>query len=276
MANTLTLRQKIDEAAAFVRRETDLVPQVAVVLGSGLGNLSKHTKVSCTIPFGSIPHFPKSSVEGHAGELVIGEIGGRGVAVMNGRVHYYEGYTMQEVTFPIRVLRALGAERLILTCAAGGMNPLYERGDIVAIVDQINLTGDNPLIGPNDESLGTRFPDMSEPYDREYLKLAEDIALEEKIRLRKGVFVGVAGPNLETAAEYRYLRLIGGDVVSMSMVAEDIVAIHGKMRVAGLAVVTDMCLPDALEPASHEAILKVSQTAEPKLTKLVFRLIEKM
>lgn len=276
MAHTLTLRQRIDEAAAFVRRETDLVPEVAVVLGSGLGNLSKHTKVSSTIPFGNIPHFPKSSVEGHAGELVIGEIGGRGVAVMNGRVHYYEGYTMQEVTFPIRVLRALGAERLILTCAAGGMNSLYERGDIVAIVDQINLTGDNPLIGPNDESLGTRFPDMSEPYDRDYLKLVENIALEEKIRLRKGVFVGVAGPNLETAAEYRYLRLIGGDVVSMSMVAEDIVAIHGKMRVAGLAVVTDMCLPDALEPASHEAILKVSQTAEPKLTKLVFRLIEKM
>jgi purine-nucleoside phosphorylase len=276
MADALTLRQKIDEAGAFIRRETKLVPEVAVVLGSGLGNLSKHTKVECTIPFGDIPHFPRSSVEGHAGELVIGEIGGRAVAVMNGRVHYYEGYSMQEVTFPIRVLRALGAEKLILTCAAGGMNPLYERGDIVAIVDQINLTGDNPLIGPNDETLGTRFPDMSEPYDRKFVKLAEDIALEEKIKLRKGVFIGVAGPNLETAAEYRFLRLIGGDVVSMSMVAEDIVAIHGKMRVVGLAVVTDMCLPDALGPASHEEILKVSQAAEPKMTKLVFRLIEQM
>jgi purine-nucleoside phosphorylase len=195
---------------------------------------------------------------------------------MNGRVHYYEGYTMEEVTFPIRVLRALGAKKLVLTCAAGGMNPLHEKGDIVAIVDHINLTGDNPLIGPNDEKLGPRFPDMSQPYDREYVRLAEDIALEEKIRLRKGVFIGVAGPNLETAAEYRFLRMIGGDVVSMSMVAEDIVAIHGGMRVVGLAVVTDICLPDALGPASHREILRVAREAEPALSKLVFRLIEKM
>jgi purine-nucleoside phosphorylase len=195
---------------------------------------------------------------------------------MNGRVHYYEGYTMQEVTFPTRVLRALGATKLILTCASGGMNPLYEKGDIVAIVDQINLTGDNPLIGPNDETLGPRFPDMSQPYDREFVRLAEDIALDEKIRLRKGVFVGVAGPNLETAAEYRFLQIIGADVVSMSMVAENIVAIHGGMRVAGLAVVTDLCLPDTLKPASHEEILKVAAGAEPRLTQLVFRLIKEM
>jgi purine-nucleoside phosphorylase len=276
MADTLTLTQKIDEAVAFIRGKSSVVPEVAIVLGSGLGNLSSHMEEDATIPFGDIPHFPKSGVEGHAGELVLGTVSGKPVAVMNGRVHYYEGYTMQEVTFPTRVLRALGATKLILTCASGGMNPLYEKGDIVAIVDQINLTGDNPLIGPNDETLGPRFPDMSQPYDREFVRLAEDIALDEKIRLRKGVFVGVAGPNLETAAEYRFLQIIGADVVSMSMVAENIVAIHGGMRVAGLAVVTDLCLPDTLKPASHEEILKVAAGAEPRLTQLVFRLIKEM
>ena len=276
MAKALSLSQRIDKAVAFIRKKSGLKPQVAVVLGSGLGNLSSHMVEEARIPFEKIPHFPKSGVEGHAGELVLGKIGRKRVAVMNGRVHYYEGYTMQEVTFPVRVLRALGAKKLILTCAAGGMNPLYEKGDIVCIVDQINLTGDNPLIGPNDDKLGPRFPDMSQPYDREYVALAEDIALDEKIRLRKGVFVGVAGPNLETAAEYRFLRLIGADVVSMSIVAEDIVAIHGGMRVVGLAVVTDLCLPDALEPASHREILKAARAAEPKLTQLMFRLIGEM
>ncbi len=276
MAKTLMLSQQIDKAVAFIRKKTDLKPQVAVVLGSGLGNLSSQMQEEATIPFDKIPHFPKSGVEGHAGELVLGRIGRKRVAVMNGRVHYYEGYTMQEVTFPIRVLRALGAKKLILTCAAGGMNPLHDKGDIVVLVDHINLTGDNPLIGPNDDKLGPRFPDMSQPYDREYVKLAETIALEEQIPVKKGVFVGVAGPNLETAAEYRFLTMIGGDVVSMSMVAENIVAIHGKMKVVGLAVVTDVCLADALEPASHKEILKVARATEPKLTKLVFRLIEGM
>jgi purine-nucleoside phosphorylase len=276
MADTLTLTQKIDEAVAFIRGKSSVVPEVAIVLGSGLGNLSSHMEEDARVRFGDIPHFPKSGVEGHAGELVLGTVSGKPVAVMNGRVHYYEGYTMREVTFPTRVLRALGATKLILTCASGGMNPLYEKGDIVAIVDQINLTGDNPLIGPNDETLGPRFPDMSQPYDREFVRLAEDIALDEKIRLRKGVFVGVAGPNLETAAEYRFLQIIGADVVSMSMVAENIVAIHGGMRVAGLAVVTDLCLPDTLKPASHEEILKVAAGAEPRLTQLVFRLIKEM
>ena len=266
MTDKLKLSQMIEEAVKYVREKSKVVPDVAIVLGSGLGNLSSHMEEDATIPFGDIPHFPQSGVEGHAGELVLGTISGKPVAVMNGRVHYYEGYTMQEVTFPTRVLRALGAGKLILTCAAGGMNPLYDKGDIVVIVDQINLTGDNPLIGPNDESLGPRFPDMSEPYDREFVRLAEDIALDEKIRVRKGVFVGVAGPNLETAAEYRFLQTIGADVVSMSMVAEDIVAIHGGMRVAGLAVVTDMCLPDALKPASHEEILKVAAGSPSSLS----------
>jgi purine-nucleoside phosphorylase len=272
----MALAHDIEKAVKFIHKHSEIVPEVAIVLGSGLGNLSSHMSEDAKIPFGDIPNFPSSGVEGHAGELVLGKVGSKPVAVMNGRVHYYEGYTMQQVTFPMRVLRALGARKLILTCAAGGMNPLYDRGDIVLIVDQINLTGDNPLIGPNDDTLGPRFPDMSEPYDRTFVRLAEDIALNEKIRLRKGVFVGVAGPNLETAAEYRFLSMIGGDVVSMSMVAEDIVAIHGGMRVVGLAVVTDLCLPDALKPASHQEILAVAREAEPKLTRLVFRLIEEM
>jgi purine-nucleoside phosphorylase len=276
MADTLKLTRRIDEAVAFIREKSAVVPEIAVVLGSGLGNLSSRMDVDATISFGDIPHFPQSGVQGHAGELVLGTVSGKPVALMNGRVHYYEGYTMQEVTFPTRVLRALGAGKLILTCAAGGMNPLYDKGDIVAIVDQINLTGDNPLIGPNDETLGPRFPDMSQPYDREFVRLAEDIALDEKIRLRKGVFAGVAGPNLETAAEYRYLTTIGADVVSMSMVAENIVAIHGGMRVVGLAIITDICLADSLKPASHEEILKVAAGAEPKLTQLVFRLVKEM
>lgn len=276
MPEVMPLYDRIKEAKAFIAKETGFKAQVAVVLGSGLGKLSDQMKVQARIPFGDIPHFPQSGVLGHAGELVLGTLGKKNVALMNGRVHYYEGYTMQEVTFPVRVLRALGAKKLVLTCAAGGMNPLHSKGDIVAVVDQINLTGDNPLIGPNDDRLGTRFPDMSEPYDRKYVELAEKIALEEKIVVRKGVFVGVAGPNLETAAEYRFLRMIGADVVSMSMVAENIVAIHGGMRVAGFAVITDLCLPDALGPASHHEILRIANAAAPKLTRLVQRMVEAM
>jgi purine-nucleoside phosphorylase len=276
MASELPLFDRIKEAKAFLTKETGFKAQVAVVLGSGLGKLSEHMKVAARIPFGDIPHFPQSGVQGHAGELVLGTLGKKNVALMNGRVHYYEGYTMEEVTFPVRVLRAIGAKKLVLTCAAGGMNPLHAKGDIVAIVDHINLTGDNPLIGPNDDRLGTRFPDMSEPWDLKYVAMAEKIALEEQIVVRKGIFVGVAGPNLETAAEYRFLRMIGGDVVSMSMVAENIAAIHAGMRVAGFAVITDICLPDALGPASHTEILKVANAAAPKLTTLVKRMVEGM
>jgi len=276
MPNELPLYDRIKEAKGFIRKETGFKAQIAVVLGSGLGKLSQHMKEVARIPFGDIPHFPQSGVQGHAGELVLGTLGKKNVALMNGRVHYYEGYSMEEVTFPVRVLRALGAKKLVLTCAAGGMNPLHDKGDIVAIVDHINLTGDNPLIGPNDERLGTRFPDMSEPWDRKYVAMAEKIGLEEQIVVRKGVFVGVAGPNLETAAEYRFLRLIGGDVISMSMVAENIAAIHAGMRVAGFAVITDICLPDALGPASHTEILKIANKAAPKLTTLVKRMVEGM
>jgi purine-nucleoside phosphorylase len=195
---------------------------------------------------------------------------------MRGRIHYYEGFSMEEVTFPVRVLRALGADTLVVSSAVGGMNPLHELGDIMLVADHINLMGDNPLIGPNDESLGPRFPDMSEPYDRRLQGILEEIALEEKIPLKKGVLVGVAGPNLETRAEYRFLRWCGADVVGMSLVPENLVAIHGGMKVAALAVVTDLCLPDALEPVDVPKILSTAAKAAPSLTRLIVGLLARL
>ncbi len=270
----MSLRSHIDEAVAYVKDRCPLVPEIAIVTGTGLGALGDEVKTEATIPYGEIPHFPVSSAPTHAGELLLGELGGKKVATLSGRVHFYEGYTMQQVTFPIRVVRALGASVLILSNAVGGMNPMLNPGDVVILTDHINLMGDNPLIGPNDERLGPRFPDMVEAYDRKLIALAEDIALEEKIKVRRGVYVAVAGPNLETAAEYRFLRAIGADVVGMSIVPENIVAIHGGMRVLGLSVVTDKALPDALGPADIDEILRVAAAAEPRLTRLVRRVVE--
>jgi purine-nucleoside phosphorylase len=221
------------------------------------------------IPYEEITNFPLSTVEFHEGRLVIGTLGGQSVGVMKGRHHCYEGHTPQEVTFPVRVLRALGAEILIVTNAVGGMNPMMPPGTIVAVTDHINLMGVNPLVGPNDDTLGPRFPDMSEPYNRALIDLAEEVALEQRLAMAKGVLVGVLGPNLETAAEYRMLRGIGADVVSMSMVPENIVAIHAGMRVLGFSVVTDACLPDALEPADINEIVKTANEAGPHLDALV-------
>jgi purine-nucleoside phosphorylase len=225
------------------------------------------------VAYREIPHFAESTVEGHAGELAFGRLSGKTVVVMSGRVHIYEGYTMQQVTFPVRVMRALGARTLIISNAVGGMNPLYRAGDLFLTVDHINLMGGNPLIGPNDDSLGPRFPDMSEPYHAELIALAERVAREERIPLQKGVFVGVAGPNLETRAEYRFLRAMGADVVGMSLIPENLVAVHAGMRCLALAVITDMCLPDALHAADLDSILKVAAAAEPNLTRLVERLV---
>ena len=206
----------------------------------------------------------------------MGRVAGEPCAVMNGRVHYYEGYSMQEVTFPIRVLRALGARRLIITSAVGGLSPSFRLGDLFVTTDHINLMGDNPLIGPNDESIGPRFPDMSEPYDQDMVQRIETLALQYQIPLRKGVFVAVAGPNLETRAEYRFLRWIGADVVGMSLIPENIVAVHGGMKVAAISVITDMGLPDALEPVDIARIVAVAEQASPKLSKLVAGLIESL
>jgi purine-nucleoside phosphorylase len=266
---TSELKRQITDAVEFLRRRTALVPRTGVVLGTGLGSLGEALTVETVVPYEEIPHFPVSGVESHAGELEFGRLSGRPVAVMRGRVHYYEGYTMKQVTFPVRVLRALGADTLIATSAVGGMNPLYGLGDIVAVVDHVNLMGDNPLIGPNDDTLGPRFPDMSEPYDRALVGLADKVALAAGIRLQKGVLVGVAGPNLETAAEYRFLRQLGADVVGMSLIPEDLVAVHGGMRVLALVVVTDMCLPDRLEPVDIQRLLGVAGRAAPVLDRLI-------
>ena len=273
---TSELKRQIDEAVASLRGRTALVPEVGVILGTGLGTLAEGLTVETRIPYKDIPHFAVSTVESHKGELVFGKLGGRPAVVMSGRVHFYEGYTMRQVSFPVRVMQALGAKTLIVSNACGGMNPLFDAGDIMLVTDHINLMGDNPLIGPNDETLGPRFPDMSQPYDRALLALAEDVALEEKLKVQKGVFVAVPGPNLETAAEYRFLRGIGADVVGMSLIPENLVAVHGGMRVLAFAVVTDLCLADALEPVDIPKILAVAAQAAPRLDRLVTRVVARL
>ena len=270
------LPRAIEEARAFIASRSLVRPEVAIVLGTGLGRFADAMSGADIIPYDEIPGFPPPSVGTHAGELLLGALGGKRAAVLSGRAHYYEGHTMAQVTFPVRVARALGAHTLIATNAAGGMNPLYAPADIVAIVDHVNLMGDNPLVGRNHDALGPRFPDMSEPYDRAWLALARQVALEEGIPLREGVLAGVAGPNLETRAEYRFLRWAGADLVSMSLVPETIAAVHGGMRVLAFAVVTDLCLPDSLEPVSVPRILANAAKAEPALTRLVTRLLERM
>jgi purine-nucleoside phosphorylase len=232
--------------------------------------------VDATIPYAEIPGFPLSTVESHAGRLLCGRLGGRTVVAMQGRFHRYEGYTLAQVTFPVRVLHALGAGTLIVSNACGGMNPLWAPGELMLIADHINLLGDNPLIGPNDDRLGARFPDMSEPYDAELRTLARDVAAASGIALREGVYVAVTGPNLETRAEYRMLRRLGADVVGMSTVPEVIVARHAGMRVLGLSIITDQCLPDALEPAEMATILATAGRAEPMLTTLVRSVLERL
>jgi purine-nucleoside phosphorylase len=270
------LAKRIEEARRYVSGVAPRSPLVGVILGTGLGSLADKIENRLSVPYKDIPHFPVSTVEGHAGELVFGQLAGIEVVAMSGRVHYYEGYTMKQVTFPVRVMKALGCRHLFLSNAAGGLNPLYEAGDIVLTIDHINLMGDNPLIGPNEDDLGPRFPDMSEPYDRKLIKISEEVALDERIVVHKGVFAGVAGPNLETAAEYRFLRTIGADLVGMSLVPEDIVAVHAGMKVLAFSVVTDLCFPDSLEPADIQRILTVAAEAEPKLTKLVIGVLRRL
>jgi len=270
------LKRRIDEAAAFVRSRASVRPEAGIILGTGLGDFAGALAVDSVVPYRDIPHFPVSTVESHAGELHLGRLAGRPVAIMKGRVHYYEGYTMEQVTFPVRVLKALGCDPLIITNAVGGMNPNMPSGTLVVTTDHINLMGDNPLIGENDETLGPRFPDMSEPYARRLVALAENAALGLGIPLQRAVFVGVAGPNLETAAEYRFLRWIGADVVGMSLVPETIVAVHGGQRVLAFNVVTDTCLPDNLKPASIPEILKVAGRVAPLLIRLVTEVVRRL
>ena len=270
------LAEQIREAAAAVRAKSKVVPEVGIILGTGLGDFADGLQPDAIVPYGQIPHFPRSTVESHAGELHVGTLAGRPVAIMKGRVHYYEGYSMRQVAFPTRVLQAIGCRTLIVTNACGGMNPNMPAGTIVVTTDHINLMGDNPLIGVNDDALGPRFPDMSEPYSRALVALAERVALEQKIPLQRGVFVGVAGPNLETPAEYRFLRGIGADVVGMSLVPENLVAVHGGMRVLSFNVVTDACLPDALHAVNLEAVLAVARRTAPVLQRLVTEVVRRL
>jgi purine-nucleoside phosphorylase len=270
------LFDQIQAAANVVRELAPLRPEVGIILGTGLGGLANEIDVETSIPYQQIPGFPLSTVESHAGRLLLGHLGKRSVVAMQGRFHRYEGYGLGEVTFPVRVIHALGARTLVVSNACGGMNPLWDPGDLVLLSDHINLLGDNPLIGPNDERLGPRFPDMSTPYDPELRALTRATALELGIVLREGVYVAVPGPNLETRAEYRMLRAMGADVVGMSTVPEVIVAAHEAMRTVGISIITDQCLPDALEPADIERIIDTARRAEPSLTRLISRLVERL
>ncbi len=265
----LELYDMIQEAAAALRSRWNGSPSVGLILGTGLGKFGEEIEKEAVIPYNQIPHFPESTVITHTGQLLGGRLAGQTVVAMEGRFHAYEGYTLKQITFPVRVMRALGCRFLIVSNACGGMNPQFAKGDLMLIEDHINLMGDNPLIGKNDDRLGPRFPDMSEPYDRKLLALARQVALEERILCHTGVYVAVPGPNLETRAEYRFLRGIGADVVGMSTVPEVIVAVHCGLRTLGLSVITDMCLPDALEPASVPDIIATANAAEPKLRAVV-------
>lgn len=272
------LAEQVADAARFVRGRWPHAPRLGLILGTGLGGLADEVKAAehLAIPYSEIPHFPTSTVESHAGRLVCGTLRGTPLVAMEGRFHHYEGYTMRQVTFPVRVMRALGAEILIVTNAAGGMNPQLSLADVVIIEDHINLMPENPLRGVNDDALGPRFPDMLETYDRELIALARRSALELAVPAQTGVFVAVPGPNLETRAEYRMLRQMGADVVGMSTVPEAIVARHAGLRTLGFSIVTDLCLPDALEPASIEKIIRVAAEGGQRLAKLIGRIVEQL
>jgi purine-nucleoside phosphorylase len=263
----MTLRQRVDEAVAAVN--PGVRPEFGIILGTGLGALARAIEKEAVLPYERIPHFARSTVEGHKGDLILGRLEGRPVAAMEGRFHFYEGYTMEQITFPVRVLRALGAKALVVSNACGGLNPAYAKGDLMLIDDHINLMGANPLVGPNDDTLGSRFPDMSRPYDVEFLRLAGEIAREHGLRVHRGVYVALTGPCLETRAEYRFLRRAGADVVGMSTVPEVIVGVHAGFRILGVSIVTDLCLPEHLEPANLESILAAANAAEPRLTLLI-------
>ena len=260
---------RLREAVAAVRAVSEIEPRAAIVLGTGLGGLARAMDVEAEIPYEALPHFPRATVESHHGKLLLGTLEGVPVVAMQGRMHCYEGWSMREVVFPVRVMKLLGADVLLVSGACGGMNPLWAPGDLVMLNDHVNLLGDTPLVGPNLDELGPRFPDMSSPYDPELRRAAAAVAMAQGVALREGVYVAVAGPQLETRAEYRMLRALGADVVGMSTVPEVIGARHMGMRVLAVAVITDQCLPDALEEADVAKIIATAAAAEPKLTRLV-------
>lgn len=270
------LISKIDETLKVIRSRIEKKYKIGIILGTGLGGLVKDIEIEHTIDYSELPHFPLSTVESHHGKLIFGKLSGKDVVVMQGRFHYYEGYSMKQITYPIRVMKFLGVKTLLLSNACGGMNPIYRRGDLMIMNDHINLLGDNPLIGKNEDELGPRFPDMSEPYSNRLIKMAEDAALKNGIKVHKGVYVAVSGPNLETRAEYRFLRDIGADVVGMSSIPENIVAVHMGMEVFGLSIVTDECFPDSLKPVVVEEIIEAANKAEPKMTTIMKELVNQL
>ena len=264
------------EAVAFIKERLPIDPEYLLILGTGLGQLTEEMTVELELPYEEIPHFPVSTVKSHAGKLLIGYLGGKSIMAMQGRFHYYEGYSMNQIAFPVRVAKMLGIQTLLISNACGGLNPNFERGDIMLINDHINFLGDNPLIGPNDPDLGPRFPDMSQPYTKRLLATAEQAALDAGIKIHEGVYLAVSGPMMETKAEYRYMRQLGADVVGMSTVPEVIAAVHMSMEVLGISVITDECFPDALEPVSLDDVLAAAAMAEPQLTRVVVGVLERL
>ena len=265
----------IKEASRFLQNKTKEIPEIGIVLGTGLGRIANEIKINCSIAYENIPNFPTSTVEGHSGELIFGEINGKNIVAMKGRFHFYEGYPIEQIVLPIRVMKLLGVKKLIVSNASGGVNPDFEIGDIMLINDHINLIP-NPLIGKNIDELGVRFPDMSEPYCNKMINLMHSIAKKHHIKLKKGVYVGVTGPTLETPAEYSYFRKIGGDTVGMSTVPEVIIANHMNIPCLAISVITDLGVPGKIKKVTHEDVQEVAEKTEPKLTLLIKELISKI
>ncbi len=270
------LHNQLDETIRAIRARTTLRPKVGLIVGSGLGGLTKALEVDAEILYDDLPHMPRASAPGHEGKLILGTLAGQAVAVLAGRFHYYEGHNSTQIGYPVWLIRALGAELVVLTSIVGSMNPTMPPGSLVLLEDHINLMGVNPLLGPNDETVGPRFPDMSAPYDVPLRALAKQVAAEQRVALHDGVYVAVLGPNLETRAEYRMLRQIGADVVGMSMVPEVLVARHSGLRVLAVTVVSDACIPEQLKPATVEELLRVAAETEPPLTKLLHGVIARL
>lgn len=270
------LLKKIDEAAQYLNFRIQAKPKVGIILGTGLGGLVEKINTKVVIDYKEIPHFPLSTVEGHAGRLIYGILSEKEVLVMQGRVHFYEGYSLGQITFPVRVMKRLGVEILIISNAAGGLNPIFSPGEVMIIIDHINFTGQNPLVGQNLEEFGPRFPDMSAVYDRELIAIAEEAALAKKIKINKGVYVGVIGPSLETPAETRFLRLIGADAVGMSTIPEVIVAVHCGLRILGLSAISNINLPDCMQPAYLSDILANAAKAGEKMIIILEEFLKKI
>jgi len=265
--------KEINQTVSFLKEQINFYPEVGIILGSGLGNLASEIEISYKIPYESIPNFPVSTVAGHGGQLIFGKLGNKNVIAMQGRFHYYEGYTMKELTFPIRVMKFLGIKLLILSNASGGVNPNFNIGDVMIITDHINMMGTNPLLGKNDEDLGPRFPDMHIPYDKSLIQLAKEIAIKQKINYQTGVYVAVTGPTYETPAEYKFFRIIGGDAVGMSTVPEVIVARHMNLPCFALSVITDLGVEGKIIEISHEEVIEAAKSAEPKMTSIIKELV---